>query len=444
MNKKELEKMLIDPQEVKKFSKVIKTCLKDEEKYERLTSFIKVHDSINRVKLTKEEILRNDNDYIESPNLLNNMGLILPELKQENKKNTLKILTDRCRKDPSIANQLLVENAINQLTIRNEIDTEAEQLIERAIELLSTPFSSEDVKTSEVDNIWSRLFRRDDQAGGSYFINHGPGFVYRRTRRRALIGAWLNEAISSLNVNASEDEVSGDVILFQHDRFQGRYARFSTTLNDPVIRHNINNLRSHIDNKTSSILVVRHFRNELELPIGDLFDGLGYTIRIENTVNDMPGIVMRGHPIITWDMWPEGSPRSQRDPHPNDSSRRFVYVKIPVTLSHRDFAFSYDAEMRYWIYLWIDDSGNLSGYVAHSGVWVEPSFLRRRVRREVEDHLPESESIVNDTLNEIFAFLNLYLGPFDRQYFLPGSVDSEVSEQYGHCEDDITLVLVRR
>jgi hypothetical protein len=144
--------------------------------------------------------------------------------------------------------------------------------------------------------------------------------------------------------------------------------------------------------------------------------------------------------MVTWDMWPDGS-LADRDPRPSDD-RRFIWVRIPVHVNaslHPDRRWiNYYAEIRYWIYPWVDDAGDLQGHVAYSGVWVENGTRHRRVRETVEDYLPDTEAEVNAMLDSAVAVLNL-TGPFRRQYFLPGTAAAT-----GYTTDDVTLVLVRR
>jgi len=384
---------------------------------------------------TPEEATANDKDHAQWPALHAKVMTIIPELKDKDRKAALLLVKERCHKDPSRKNQLLLEDAINRVAAADSIDEEAEGLIGKAIKELSSPEPSQ-LK----DSIFTRLYTRDDLEGRSYFINHGPGYVYRRIWRSTLRRALCLNCIDSLYVDATDGEVAGEVILFQDARFEGRYARFTTTPGAPTVRNEVNYVGGHIDNRTSSVLVVRRYNNENAYAIGANLEALGGLGAIENRVNDFDRIRMRGDVIVTWDMWPDGS-LSDRDPRPNDD-RRFIWVRIPINVNAARnpdrYNVNYHAEIRYWIYLWVDAAGDLQGHVAYSGVWVENGIRRRRVRRTIEDNLPDTEAEVNEMLDWMLSLLNL-TGPFRRQYFLPGTAAAT-----GYTSDDVTLVLVRR
>jgi hypothetical protein len=140
-------------------------------------------------------------------------------------------------------------------------------------------------------------------------------------------------------------------------------------------------------------------------------------------------------------MWPDGS-LGDRDPHPSDPSRRFIMLGIPIHVNAskhpEDRWINYYAEIRYWIYLWVDAEGDLQGNVEYSGVWVENGIRRNKVREKIEEYLPTTQAEVNGLVESVLFVLNLN-GPFRRQYFLPGT-----AADTGYTTDDLTLVLVRR
>lgn len=399
--------------------------------------------SLRGKRPTPEEAAANDEDYAQWPAFHTKVAMPLPELKGKNRKAALSLLTEQCHKDPSPKNQLLLEDAINRVAKADYSDAEAEGLIDKAVEELASPASSQGNEGKLKDSIFTRLFQQDDLDGRSYYINHGPGYVYRRIWRSTLRRALCLNCIDSLYVDATAGEVAGEVILFQDARFEGRYARFTTTPGAPTVRNEVNYVGGHIDNKTSSVLVVRRYDNEEDpIPVGATLEALGGLRAIEDRVNtiDTRRLRMRGDVIVTWDMWPDGS-LSDRDPRPNDN-RRFIWVRIPihVNASKRPDRrwINYYAEIRYWIYLWVDSGGDLQGHVAYSGVWVENGGRRKKVRKVIEDFLPDTEVEINNLLDSVLPYLNRS-GPFRRQYFLPGTAAAT-----GHTNHDVTLVLVRR
>ncbi len=429
MNKIELERMLMDHEGLKNFSEKAKNIKQKEwiaEDTDGNPAFKLqfVEPMFHEVRPTIEEIKTNSEDYIIGTSLFDSIYHFLPELEKEDPKNVLSILTEKCKKDPSEGNQLLVEDAINRLTIGGSLDKDTERLVTEAIELLTSSKKTGSKKEKKLDSIWARVYRHANYHGNSALLNHGPGWVYRLFYSSYLRNVHLHDRISSLYVDASSGEVAGQVILFQHNRFAGRYAIFPTTPGDPTKRNWISYVGNFINDRTSSILIVRRFNNELIIPFvssypGDLKD------EIKEFVRSIQRVSTRGDPIITWDMWP------------GFDSRRFIYIRIPIRVDVPNW-FDYDAEIRYWIYPYVNSAGTLRAYIAWYGAWVEGGILTRIILDQLMDNIPSSFGAVNNKLNQALAILNIHK-PFRRQYFLPGTARS-----YGYTNDDITLVLVRR
>lgn len=429
MKKIELERALMDPEGLKKLSERA-SIIKQKHCEGRGNPSFKVRNVQplpHQVRPTLDEIRLNDLDHIERRDLLANIGRFLPELAKESPNSALELLTRRYNEHPSITNQFLVEDAINRIVSKGKLDSQTEKLVDNAIKVLSSvPKGTKETggKESEQvkDSIWSRLYQHSDYEGSSYFVNHGPGWVYRRIRVSSLNAVDLNDRISSLYVDASSTEIGGKVILFQHDRFVGRYAIFPTTPGAPDERAFTPYIGDYINDRTSSILVVRQYDNELAFSLGSF----GLRDDIEELVSNVPDISLRDDPIITWDMWPSFSP-----------DRRYIYLRIPIEVEI-DWWPNYDAEIRFWIYLYVDNRGSLRGYVDWYGAWVEGGIKSDSVLEGIMDALPDRLPDIQDRLDDALNAAALF-EPFDRQYFLPGTAGST-----GHTNDDVTLVLVRR
>ena len=236
----------------------------------------------------------------------------------------------------------------------------------------------------------------------------------------------MNDKVSSLYVDAHASEYSGDVYLFEHDRFFGRYTKHSTTPGSPSVAHWVNYVGDFINDRTSSVLVVRRWPNEFAISLGSL----GLSDRIQTYVASVPRISPRGAPVITWDMWPEGG-----DSHPNDPTRKFIHIKIPVRVDVPDW-FDYDAEIWYWLYPYIT-GGHLRGYVAYYGAWVESGVKSGRILDAIMAALPPTVGTINTELASLLEITEAF-GGFERVYLLPGTNDAR-----GRTTDDVTIVLGR-
>ncbi|MBI4268094.1 MAG: hypothetical protein HY662_04840 [Chloroflexi bacterium] len=430
MKKIDIEKALSEPEGLKKLSdraSIIKQKHGDTAG-QPLAKLRPVQLRPTQVCPTPAEVKANDQDHVERRYLLANIGRLVPELANEPPKSALEKLVQRYKEKPSTASGFLVEDAINRLTTAAKPDAQTEKLVDEAIRALGAATGGQKRRTSgraskETDSIWSRLYRHSDYEGRSLFVNHDPGWVYRRIRKSTLQDVNLNDRISSLYVDASSTEVGGKVILFQDDCYTGRYAIFPTTAGAPDERAYTPYVGNFINDKTSSILVVRQYENEVPVTLGSF----GLRDTIEDFVNGVDDrISLRGDPVITWDMWPNFSP-----------DRRYIYLRIPVEVAI-DWWPDYDAEVRYWIYLYVDSGGDLRGYVDWYGAWAEGGLKSGDVVDGLMDALPDTIDDVNSQLSDALDAAALF-APFERQYFLPGTAGST-----GRTDDDLTLVLVRR
>lgn len=323
----------------------------------------------------------------------------------------------------------------------NDLDwTQWPVLHAQAIGALTSPLPLQNSESKLKEGIFTHLYTGCGSEGSSCLISHDPGFVYCRIHESMLLDVLGLKRIDSLYVEATAGEVAGEVILFKQDHFEGRYTRFTTSPGAPIIRNKLDHVGLHIDNSVSSILLLRRYGNENTYPIRASLTALGGLGAIEDRINSInpSRIEMHGEVMVTWDMWPNGSV-IDGNLRPNDD-RRFIWVRIPVRVNasfNPDRRWiNYEAEIQYWIYLWVDGAGNLRGHIAYAGLWIENGSRRGGVREIFEDFLPAAEAEVDNTLNSTLTVLN-QTGPFCRQYFLPGTAVAT-----GDTTDDVTLVLV--
>ncbi|MBF2021789.1 MAG: hypothetical protein IGR93_17250 [Hydrococcus sp. C42_A2020_068] len=177
MKKIELERMLMDPEGLKKLteraSQIQEKYAESQEKYAEsegteLSQQKAAEPLPGQIRPTLEESQFNDDDHLGRGNLLSNLKLFFPELENMDARQALQMLTERCSREPSLANQLLVEDAINwvisgvdrerkagapgQKSFRIERDREDEEIVEQAIRVLSEI-------EAQGDNVWTRLYQ---------------------------------------------------------------------------------------------------------------------------------------------------------------------------------------------------------------------------------------------------------------------------------------------
>ena len=184
---------------------------------------------------------------------------------------------------------------------------------------------------------------------------------------------------------------------------------------------------------TSSILLVRRFADETSpVQIGALVPQSDITA----IVNAQSQVSSAGSTTFTWDMWPTG-PTSGSDWHPNDPDKAFVYVLVPINVDTQTIFGTYSAQVRYWIYLYVDSGGQLQGYVDYYGCWVQGGWITGDVQSNLMQKIPGTIGQVNNLVSNALALANVG-GPYRFVYYLPGK-----NVLQGSTWDDVTVVAVR-
>ena len=432
MTKDEIERILLAPQTAREFLSQAPTQPPDSAPGPR-RGIRPVVGSPFAAKATPEEIRATDLVHTTRQALLGDIGRFIPALAGKNPQEALTWLTQRYRDDPTTDNEFLVEDAINRLTHAGEVDERSTRLVAKAIETLtSVPLMSQKNAPNK-DSIWSRLFEHSDFRGRSMFAYLGPSSIYSSVRKTSLQNVDLHDRISSLWLDASTGELRGDVYLFQDDRFFGRFTGIRTTAGNPTQRVDVSYIGNHVNDRASSLLLVRRSGGEEVSPIGTPTSRLV----ISNVIAGVKKVKrLRGDPIFTWDMWPTGG-----DDHPNDPEKRFIQVRIPVEIEVNNW-FNYDAEIWLWFYLYVGDF-RLRGYLAYYGAWVESGLISGSVLDGIMEALPDHfgaiDALLQAQLSQINAggrSLSVYLLPGDQSSFAGPALE-------GHTSDNVSVALLR-
>jgi hypothetical protein len=447
MEKSEIERMLLDPEALKRLGDVGQAIDREigigRAPTKPATSIRPVGPSPSAIRATAEQVRANDLENVQRRGLLADIGRTFPELAGETPQGALSALTDRFRNDPSDVNQFLVQDAINRLTHVGELDQVSKRLVSSAIEALTSARPSEE--SGAEDSIYSNLFEHSDFRGRSIFAFLGPGSFYHSIRKSFLGDVDLHDRISSLTLDATTGESRGDIVLFQNDRFFGRFTQIRTSIGDPTQQVAATYVGSHINDRTSSLLLVRRYSDERLRALGDPIS----RALIGNIVGDIEDVKeLRGDPIFTWDMWPTGG-----DEHPNDPDKKFIQVKIPIRVDVNNWL-DYDATIWLWFYLYIgfiltDDipprlmPGGLRGYLAYYGCWVEGGILSGGIADRIMAAIPDRFGEIDALLDSLLSVVNSD-APFSGVYFLPGdqSLFNGMALE-GNVEDNVTVVLTK-
>jgi len=115
----------------------------------------------------------------------------------------------------------------------------------------------------------------------------------------------------------------------------------------------------------------------------------------------------------------------------------FLYVVVPVHIDTHTIFGTYYAEVRYWIYLYVDSQGNLQGYVNWFGCYVQGGWITGDVQNGLMSAIPGTIGQVNDLVSQALDLANIG-GPYRFMYYLPGT-----NAFTGNTWDDVSVVAVR-
>lgn len=424
-----MERIFMNCAELKEaFERCNSNCSCEEQEPSSISKVMKIQPSQFEKRPTEDEIKNNFKNSSKTYHLAK-VENYQKDLKGLDPRHALMIFIKRFRESHTLRDLSLLEDGINRITLAGELDNESKETVKEAIELMSSIKKHKGKKDKEdlVDNIEARFFEHYDFRGASLFMNEVQPYAYEKNS--SLNSLSFDDMISSIVVGASPDESGGAAYIFQKDRFFGRYARFDAT---PGQFNMYPNVGDYMNDRTSSILLIRRFADELfAKPVGDFVS----RDVIKDFVSKQSKVSPRGEPIITWDLWPQG-PTNGEDSHPNEMWKAYVYLKIPIRVdTSPEWYWDYDAEIRYWIYLNVDPSGNLQAYLDYYGAWVESGLVADKVLSNLMDKIGGSLGDVAAMINPSIDLVNQF-GPYGFVYFLPGKNNFE-----GDTDEDVSIVL---
>ncbi len=173
--------------------------------------------------LTHEDVARNDLSLRALPAHLQDIEKFVPEVQKKKPGQILEILSERYVADPSAANASLLQHAINRVTRGGPADSHLKHEIAEAIQVLHKVGKN----PAQGDDIFLWAYDDANFGGRSIFADLPQGWVYWRI---PYVGDAINDAISSLTLSCTADEVAGNVCLFEHANFVGKYQNYSLTV----------------------------------------------------------------------------------------------------------------------------------------------------------------------------------------------------------------------
>lgn len=379
---------------------------------------------------TPEEILRNYSRLSGPSQRLQDIEAFLPELRGLGDREVLSFVGERYLADPTPRNAGLVQFAVNRITTRGPVPGELRDVIDSVTGLLHESGASPDVAT---DDLWCWSYVDANYNGASMFLDLPSGWIYWA---ESYVGDAMNDKISSMVGTCTSNEVGGNFCLFENARFWGHYLNFHVDVppgTNGWVSDDVSYVGDSFNDITSSILLVRRFANETR---PTQLSALVHQSDINSIVNAQSQVSSAGNATFTWDMWPTG-PTSGSDWHPNDPSKAFLYVIIPINVDTGTIFGTYSCQIRYWIYLYVDGHGNIQGYVDYYGCWVQGGWITGQVQSSLMSKIPGTIGEVDSRISNALTFVNLG-GPYRLCYYLPGK-----NTETGSTWDDVTIVLAK-
>jgi hypothetical protein len=376
--------------------------------------------------LTSKLLAKNNKKFDVLPTTTSIIGIFRPDLSNQCPADIIKQLTSEYEKSPRSANAQLLQQTINSYTSVNNVDTGLRKEIDKALVVLHQG-------SEALDDIWYIAYVDAQFQGSAVSWNLPTGWVYLSW---PWVGSDINDKISSLKVFATSDEVAGDIILFQNVNYNGTYEIFPITIDRDrdTTEQDYSYVGATMNDQTSSILTVRRFANE-NPPVK--VSQLVPASEITSIINGYDSVSARGNPIWSWDLWPSGG-----SGHPNDPTKMFLYLNVPISVDTHTIFGTYDCEIHYWIYLYINSSGSIEGYVNWTNVWVQGGWITGQVENGLLAKVPGTIGEVNAKIASALSTANIF-APFGLLYYLPGNADG-VYPNTGNTNDGVTIVTTKR
>jgi hypothetical protein len=111
-----------------------------------------------------------------------------------------------------------------------------------------------------------------------------------------------------------------------------------------------------------------------------------------------------------------------------------------VPLSWNPYAFlsgNYNAEVHYWIYLYVDGNGTLQGYVDWYNCTVQSGPHSGSIATQLQILTGESLSLVDSLISEALTAVNA-VSKYRSVYYLPG-----LNASSGNTNDGVSVVLIK-
>jgi hypothetical protein len=270
----------------------------------------------------------------------------------------------------------------------------------------------------------ARIFEHNGFAGRNVLVNNPGHARYVLAAFDFLNSLGFNDIASSLQLRSSTPQFPSTCLLFENSRFDGRFKAFAYNGDrDIAALPDFNDMTSSailMDHNPTPTRTVLRLRQIAGASIDAAIDVQLQTARS----------VSRSGPVrlrFTIDLFEASL-----------FGVDLVLIEVPVTV-HTPWPFpDYNANIRYWVKLFIDSTHRLRGFVAAWGYWIEGGLLTGTIESRLRPQVEANIGALETQLNAMLVELDFHT--WTDVYLMPGS--AQVDGDYdGDINDDCTVVL---
>jgi hypothetical protein len=272
-----------------------------------------------------------------------------------------------------------------------------------------------------------RLFEHSNIAGRQLFITSPSSQRYVLATSQFLNEFEFDDITSSVRLSANPKDPYHTCILFENDRFDGKFKAFSF--------NNIRNIISlpYFNDLTSSVILVTHDQTSRVTMVGlRQLAGTRINEAVDQQLKNFREISRNGEVILKFSIDAFEIGQFGKD---------LVKIEIPLEIQTPFPYRNYQVKLGYYIDLFITDQDILKANVAGASYWIMPGVLSGAIEKRLKIHSMNTARLIDSELNNLLHEFNWH--QWKDIYLLPGLTDRFDKDYEGNVEDDCTLVLVQ-
>jgi hypothetical protein len=271
-----------------------------------------------------------------------------------------------------------------------------------------------------------RLFEHSSIAGRQLFIAHPGTSRYLLAGGEYLNQFEFNDITSSVRLCADREEPPQTCLLFEHDRFDGKFRAFAFSENRNIIS------LPYFNDLTSSVILVSH-GSAGNLIMKSIRESAGERINLatDKLLSGIPGFLRNGEVIMkfTIDAYEIGY-----------SGTALIRMEIPLMYVVPKPLKNPNATISFYTALYITTDNQLRAAVVGWHYMIEPGIFSNGMEKRLKRQIKGMAAYLESSLNEMLHELNWQ--HWNDVYLLPGRIDCIDADYEGDVSDDCTVILV--